>query len=170
MTLYLHELTHITLSLLVAFIIWKKLHKHLGVFIASLLGGVLIDLDHLIDYFLAFGTKFNLTYFLKGYQFLKPDKIYTPLHSWELVIILFLSLPAVAILFKQAKEGLIFRVLLLALSISLFLHLSVDVLTNNMLPQSYFLTYRIQNNFDLKKLVTPSHYQKHLLQKNQLFF
>ena len=138
MPLYLHELSHLVLSFFIAFIIWKKLHKHFGVFIAALLGGVFIDFDHLIDYFLAFGTKFNLIYFLKGYQFLKSDKIYVPFHSWELVIILFLTLPAVALLCKQAKEGLFIRMIILAFSISFFLHLSVDVYTNSMKAQSYF--------------------------------
>lgn len=166
MSLYLHEFTHITLSLFVGFIIWKKLNKPISIFAATLLGGVFIDLDHLIDYFLAFGTKFNLFYFLKGYQFLKTEKIYIPLHSWELVIIFFL----IILFFMNFKRFITLRTLLLAFSISLFLHLSIDVFTNNMLPQSYFLTYRMQNNFNLKNLVTPSHYQKHLQQKNNCFF
>lgn len=170
MSLFFHELSHLILSLLVALILWKKLHKHLGVFIASLLGGVFIDLDHLIDYFLAFGIKFNLTYFLKGYQFLKTDKIYVLLHSWELVIFLFLALPAVAILFRQAKEGLFIRILILAFSLSLFLHLIVDVQTNSMKAQSYFLLYRMSNNFELQTMVTTDHYQKHLQLKNQVIF
>lgn len=170
MSLLFHELSHLVLSLLVAFIIWKKGHKHIGVFIAALLGGVLIDLDHLIDYFLAFGTTFNLTYFLKGYAFLKTDKIYVLLHSWELVIILFLALPAVALLCKQAKEGLFIRILILAFSLSLFFHLIVDVQTNSMKAQSYFLLYRMSNNFELKTMVTNEHYLKHLKQKKQIIF
>ena len=76
--------------MLVGFLIWKYLFKNINVFLIAFLGGVLIDLDHLFDYFLAFGAKFNLTYFAKGYQFLKSDKIYIPFHSWEIVIICFL--------------------------------------------------------------------------------
>ena len=63
MPLFFHELSHLVLSLLVGFVIWKKWHKHIGVFITALLGNVFIDLDHLIDYILAFGTKFNLIFF-----------------------------------------------------------------------------------------------------------
>ena len=109
MPLFFHELSHLVLSLLVGFVIWKKWHKHIGVFITALLGGVFIDLDHLIDYILAFGTKFNLIFFLKGYQFLKTDKIYVPLHSWELVIILLLTSIFLLSNLKTRKGNLSFR-------------------------------------------------------------
>lgn len=150
MNLYLHELTHLTLSLLVGLIIWK-ISGNFYVLPAALMGGFFIDLDHLIDYYLAFGATFNLSYFLKGYSFLKTDKIYVLFHSWELVIILFLALPT--------------QPLFLSFSLSLFLHLTFDVFTNNMRVQSYFLLYRLRNKFELKTMVTSEHYHKHLEQK-----
>ena len=173
MNLYLHEFTHLTLSFLVGLTIWK-ISGNVYVLPAALMGGFFIDLDHLLDYFLAFGAKFNLSYFLKGYQFLKTDKIYVLFHSWELVIFLFLTLPAVSCIVALAKmealakEGQMLQPLLLSFSLSLFLHLSVDVFTNNMKAQSYFLFYRINNNFELKTMVTKEHYKKHLKQKKQL--
>jgi hypothetical protein len=171
MNLYFHELTHVVLSVLVGTIIWQRLHTNISVFFAAFIGGFLIDLDHLLDYFLAFGAKFNLTYFLKGYAFLKTDKIYVFFHSWELVIIFFLlflllsnnSFPT----FKPSNLRTI-QILLFSFSLSLFLHLSVDAFTNNMKPQSYFLLYRVHTNFELKKLVTGDHYTHHLKVKYEM--
>lgn len=165
MNLYLHELSHIILSLLVGLIIWK-ISGNVYVLPVALMGGFFIDFDHLLDYFFAFGAKFNLTYFLKGYQFLKTDKIYVFFHSWELVIIILFTLPAVTLM----KEGWTIIFFLLSFSLSLFLHLSVDVLTNNMQAKSYFLIYRMNNNFELKTMVINDHYKKHLKQKKQVIF
>ena len=162
MNLYLHELTHIIISLIVGLIIWK-FSGNFYVILIALMGGFFIDLDHLIDYFLAFGPKFNLAYFLKGYSFLKTDKIYVLFHSWELVFIFF-------VLTFQRSNVRTFQPILLSFSLSLFLHLIVDVLTNNMKPQSYFLYYRIRNKFELKSLVTRDHYQKHLRNKKLIKF
>lgn len=163
MNLYLHEFTHLSLSFFVGFIIWK-ISSNVYVIPAALMGGFFIDLDHLIDYLLAFGFKFNLAYFLKGYQFLKTDKIYVLFHSWELVIFLFFAI----FFFINFKNLITLRTLLLSFSLSLLFHLIVDVFTNNMKPQSYFLYYRIKNKFELKALVTKDHYKKHLKQKRQI--
>ncbi|MFH1188322.1 MAG: hypothetical protein V1652_00565 [bacterium] len=160
MKLFVHLLTHLILSLFVGFIMWRASGSAF-VFAASLMSGLFIDIDHFIDYFLAFGTKFNFVYFLKGYSFLKTDKIYVFFHSWELVIILLLVMPIVALL----GGGWTIVFFLLSFSLSLFFHLTVDVFTNAMLPQSYFVTYRLMHKFDLKTMVTKSHYIKHLDQK-----
>lgn len=172
MSLFFHELTHIILSLLIGFTIWKKIHKHFSVFIVALLGGVFIDLDHLFDYFLAFGTKFNLTYFTSGYQFLKSDKIYIPLHSWEIVIICFLLF----LFFSYFKNFMNFtnlitlKTLLLVFSLSLFLHLSFDTISNELPISSYSFIKRYNANFELKALTYPEHYRRHLEEKALLKF
>jgi hypothetical protein len=173
MSLYFHELIHLCLSLLVGFFIWKCFRTSLSVLFASLLGGFFIDIDHIFDYIMAFGMKLNLFYFFKGYAFLKSDKIYIPLHSWELAIILLCisffyyfrttNSTNSTNLTNSTKQALI-----LAFSLSLFLHLSTDVGVDNVKVQSYSILYRASNNFDLKKLVTPEHYQKHLLQKTHI--
>jgi len=167
MNLLFHELIHIVLSMLVGFLIWKYLFKNINVFLIAFLGGVLIDLDHLFDYFLAFGAKFNLTYFAKGYQFLKSDKIYIPLHSWEIVIICFLLF----LFFAKLKKLITLRILLLAFSLSLFSHLIFDTISNELPMSSYSFIKRANANFELKQLVFPDHYQKHLEeQKNNKMF
>jgi len=71
MILFFHELTHLILSLLSGFFASKftaKKNKYLLVYLFfGILAGLFIDLDHLFDYFLAFGLHFRLDYFLKGF-------------------------------------------------------------------------------------------------------
>ena len=160
MKLIIQELIHFMLSIIVGFFVWQ-ISDNSYALLTALMGGFFIDFDHLLDYFLAFGIKFNLIYFLKGYQFLKTDKIYVIFHSWELsIVLLFIS-------FLVNSTIVPFFV---SFSLSLFFHLVFDVLTNNMFVKSYCLLYRVQNNFELKTMVTNEHYQKHIKQKSEVIF
>lgn len=181
MNIALHELIHLLLSLLPATIIiiafknmFKK-HNYLItlLLITSLIGGFFIDLDHLIDYVLAFGFHFKLDYFIKGYQFLKSDKIYVLLHSYELVVflllisIIFMSFRALARNLSN-KKLMFISLLTFTLGLSMLLHVIFDVIENELPPQTYSLIYRIKNNFDTKNLVYPDHYRYHLEQKKKI--
>jgi hypothetical protein len=170
MNLLVHEVAfHLGGSLLAAYFSWiifaKPKNKFLLFFFAALLGGFFIDIDHLFDYFLAFGPHFNLTYFFKGYQFLKSNKIYIPFHSAELAIILIIT----PLLIKKYRPQLLYYSITLLLffsfGLSLLFHLSADVMINELPVRSYFLTYRIIYNFELKELVYPQHYQRHLKER-----
>jgi len=170
MSLFFHELAHLSSSLLVVYLVWKiylhgKKDNHKAIFfvsISAIMGGLFIDLDHMIDYYLAFKLNFNLNYFLKGYEFLKTGRIIIPFHSFELVIIL---LAIVFIINDKLSKALI-----LAFALALFFHLIIDVNVNKLPVKSYFLLYRVKQNFQLKKLVTPNHYQKYLNQKKKVKF
>lgn len=184
MSLFLHELTHLTLSLLAGYIAWKifylKNKKNLFIsFLTGLIGGFFIDLDHLFDYFLAFGFRFRLDYFLKGYQFLKSDKIYIPLHSFEIVIILFIIYYLLSIgyknflrfkNFKNFKNFITLKTLIFAFSLSLLFHIAFDIVENELPPSTYSFIYRISKNFELKNLVYLDHYPYHLEQKKKIIF
>ena len=162
MDLFFHLSLHILTSIMAGYIVWKIWKKPIAAFLTAFIGGVLIDLDHLIDYFLAFGLSFNLEYFAKGYQFLKSDKIYILFHGWEYVIIL-IVLAIWIIKNKTAKS------VFLALARGLFFHLSVDCITNDGAKIStYSIIYRTKNNFDLNPLVTPEHYQEHQMRRKDL--
>lgn len=158
MNLALHELSHILLSVIVGLIMYKRYKKLLLSFLAALIGGFFVDLDHLIDYWLAFGWDFNLKYFLKGYQFLVSDKIYVPLHGWEWVIVL----PAISFVLKRYT---IIAALCLAFAFGLATHLVIDTFVNDMKPQSYFISYRILHKFDAQPLVTSEHWVEHQKRK-----
>ncbi len=170
MNLFFHELIHVILSLLVAYCIWKfsnlrsKVYHLKSIIFASLLGGFFIDIDHLFDYVVAFGLRFRIDYFFKGYQFLKSNKIYLLLHSWELVAFIVLI---VLLTFKHSN----FRTLKLALltfSIALFLHLIVDMKVDYVSLRGYSFIYRWTHNFDLNYFVPVEHYQKHLKLKSEV--
>ncbi len=160
MDLFLHESIHVILSLTVAYIVWKLYKKPLPAIIGAVSGGLLIDFDHLFDYFLAFGTKLNVSYFLHGYAFLKSDKIYVPLHAWEWVILL--------VIIVTISKSKILKSILLSCALALFLHLLVDVKVNHVTFLGYSIIYRTENKFELQRLVTADHYKNHVQQKRSL--
>ncbi len=178
MNLFTHELTHIFLSLFSGFIIWKLIsnkQKFLLVsLISGIIGGFLIDLDHFVDYFLAFPYTLNINYFLKGYQFLKSDKIYVPLHSYELILFLLITSIALWNMSLRAKrsnpkQNLFFTsIIVFILSLSMFSHIALDIVDNELPIPTYSLIYRINKNFEIKNLVYPDHYRYHLEQKKIL--
>lgn len=143
----------------IAFRIWRK---SAASFAGGMLGGLLIDLDHLIDYFLAFGFNFKLGYFANGYQFIKSDKVYVLFHGWEYVIILF---GAVYIIKNLKLKSLVFT-----LAMGAFFHLSADVLINNTSVKFYSIIFRAKNDFEIERMATPEEWQKHLLEKSAINF
>lgn len=168
MDLFIHLSLHIFTGLLAGFVVWKIWGNSKWSFGFGMMGAFLVDLDHFVDYFLAFGWSFSaswrIEYFLKGYQFLKSDKIYVLLHGWEYAII-FAVLAIWVIQNKTAKSAI------LALAIGLFFHLSIDSLMNEGAQiKTYSVIYRIKNNFNLEKLVTPEHYLDHQKRKKLIEF
>jgi len=102
------------------------------------LGGILIDLDHLFDYFLFFGWDFRLDKFLSSY-FLLSGKVYLPFHSWELIFIL-------------SFFTLVYNSLWLSIfTLSLGLHILTDHIQRKD-PLFYFMLYRLFCNFEVGQL------------------
>ncbi len=126
--------------------------------LAGLLGGFLIDLDHVLEYFFAFGLKFNLYEFLNGYQFLSSDKIYLIFHAFELFPILLIL---VYLLVK--KKTLSF--FLLTLAFSGFVHLISDCYINNYPPRNYSIIYRASKNFSAPELLREHQWEANLKAK-----
>lgn len=163
MSLFWHIFIHIALSLLAGLIIFLVWRKFWLAIIPTLISGVAVDFDHLIDYLLAFGWHFRLDYFERGYQFLKSDKIYILFHAWEYVIIFVV----LAVIFRNNLTKTIF----FSLALGLFFHLGADCLLNEgMRPQAYSIVYRIENNFNTERLVAPEHWQKQIEQKKMVKF
>ncbi len=159
-----HELLHIFSSMTIGVIGGMITKEWTLTITTSLIAGVFIDLDHLYDYWRAFGIKFNLKYFLKGYQFLKNEKIYLPLHAWELVFLLFFIT-----YFIDFTNFMNFKTILLTFSFSLFFHLVIDIFTNKLFFSSYLYLNRLFSRFQLEKLVSKEHYRKSLKLKNDRF-
>lgn len=156
MSLFLHLLIHFTFALLAGFIVWLFFRRNLiWALGGAILGGFLVDFDHFLDYYLAFGWNFNFYWFAKGYEFLKLDQIHLFLHGWEYVIIILI----IGLFLKKPK----IKIFLFAVALGLFFHLSGDVAMNEgLMLKSYSLIYKIQSGFQVEKLVTPEHYQYNL--------
>ncbi|MDO8566245.1 MAG: hypothetical protein Q7S04_03620 [Candidatus Moranbacteria bacterium] len=164
MSLPIHLFIHFFFAFVAGGISWFFFGNPVLSFISGFLGGVLIDLDHLIDYFLAFGSRWNLSYFIRGYQFLKSDKVYVLFHGWEYVILLAIVVWAVG---AQSSLG----VALFALGLGGLFHLIADTLINHgMSFRAYSILYRLVNKFEVEKIVTPEHYLEHMREKQSTRF
>tara|TARA_B100001964_G_C14117239_1_gene546654 strand:+ start:202 stop:639 length:438 start_codon:yes stop_codon:yes gene_type:complete len=136
-------LEHLPLTILICIIAFLKTAQ-LEIVFFVLIFGWLLDIDHIIDYSIYLyrnkKIKISLIFFFSGKYFKKNKKIFVFLHSYE--IPLFLNI----IFYSTNNYEYIF------VSISYLVHILQDQFTNNVKPFSYFLTYRLLINFDLKKI------------------
>jgi len=142
MYLILHLLIHLFFAFVAGLIVWLFWgHSEIS-FLAGFLGGFLIDIDHLIDYFIAFGPKFRLSYFLRGYSFLKNDKIYVLFHGWEYVILSVITL----LVIRPSAE---IAAGIWGLTLGAFLHLVADRYINSgMSYKAYSLFFERGKNLN----------------------
>ena len=144
--------THIAVTLIVSFVIFK-IYLSFTLVALVVTGGILIDVDHFIDYFLYAGLKFNLKKFAL-IDFLKSGKVYLFFHSWELIVFIYI----IGSLLGVGKYSL-------ALSSGMLGHLLVDsIFQKTFLPYSLF--YRIWYNFDANKIL-PCFKKKMLNEKGE---
>lgn len=146
--MFIHEFTHFVLSIFAgSLVVWKL--KRWQYIIPALLIGMLVDVDHFLDYFLyKKSLSFDLSEFLVGEYFEKVGRIILLFHGYEYVIILFALSLFIWHKKKQAKVvGVIF-----ALTLSLLFHLLFDTYSYNPKIQSYFFSVRAYHNFDIIKL------------------
>ncbi|MBU1125944.1 MAG: hypothetical protein KKC84_07945 [Candidatus Omnitrophica bacterium] len=108
------------------------------------IGGILVDIDHFIDYFFYFKGSFRARDFFTC-QYLRSGKIYIFLHSWEIVIILTIA------------SNLLHSTHLLVATFSLAVHLAMDNLQRRS-PLFYFLAYRYYKSFDARTLYGGEHF------------
>ncbi len=161
MPLPLHLLIHLTLALSTGYIAGKHFKNIKVGLICGFLGGFLIDLDHVLEYFLVYGFHFNLVYFFQGRQFLLSDQIHLWFHAWEYVLFLLF----LAIILKKYK---LIETILVTVALAISVHLLSDSLINQYPPKFYSLMYRAENNFSAAKLMRPEDYQKNLEWKKEL--
>jgi hypothetical protein len=143
MFLFLSELGHLAsyfLAVGVIYLVGRKYFSRKNVFI-GLISAFFIDIDHLFDYFLYYGFKFNLMEFLDGSYFQFTRRVILPLHSIELAT--FLLLTWVFIRKKEKYSWLLFLV------VGLFVHLVFDMYSNRMPWYAYALLYRVATGFSV---------------------
>ena len=134
---------HIICTLTISGLLYLIL-KSSAAFFVSLSAGILIDIDHILDYYIQQGItlKVNKIYFwcLEN----KFRLLILFFHSLELIFLFWVTI----LLFKLG----IFWV---AFAIGLTQHMVLDILFNNrdIYPRSYFLTFRIIKRFKREELL-----------------
>ena len=147
----LHLFIHFFLAIATGYLLGRHFKKvWLGI-IFGFLGGFLIDLDHVLEYFFVFGLRFNLVYFLQGREFLTGEKVHLIFHVWEYLPLLVL----IAIIFRKRK---IFQAAILTLAVAASVHLLTDCLINSYPVKFYSIVYRAENGYSAQKLFSPEQY------------
>lgn len=148
-----HEIVHFSLSLFAIAITLRFLKKRrklspklIGlVSLGGFLGELLLDTDHLFDYFLAYGPQFIPNFLIRGDMFGKLQKVYVPFHAWEWIIL------AAALTYVTKNVAL--RYFLLAITLGILFHLVYDTFYNHVPILGYSILYRFIHGFDLNTLI-----------------
>ena len=138
---------HVIVSLVLGGGIWVFTQS----FIAGLLclfSGILIDVDHLIDYVINSGLKgFSVEEFYwtclklpQQKEQSKFKKVYLIFHAWEIAILLW----AGCLLFKS--------IYFLAIALGYTAHILMDNAVHVFHPFSYFIIYRLRKDFRTSRL------------------
>jgi hypothetical protein len=138
-----HETVHILISLLVALLIWRVFMDKKTAILAFLVG-ILLDVDHLFDYFSWFGFQDNFKNFFNVASYIHPSgKVYVPLHGWE-------WLPFFWLTGKFFNKKIKTKGLEWAILFSVLVHLIWDNFSFIHHPWAYSFFFRLFNNFDLR--------------------
>ena len=140
---FTHELTHLLITVLISFFIWRRF-RDFRLILVVFLFGIFIDIDHWFDYFVWFGSKINLSNFFHVASYVhQSGKVYIPFHGWEFIIIFWLVGRWLGKIFKiKGMEW--------AITISYLAHLLWDNFSFTHHPLAYSFLFRLINNFSLK--------------------
>lgn len=139
-------LVHVSTSAMLSGTVYAATYSP-DIAIACFLSGILLDLDHLLDYFLLAREQYSLKNFRSWCDDARWERIILLLHSYEIYFVL------CVITFHFQHE------LLIGLMLGTGLHLMLDELGNRfsqrdymLSPWFYFLVYRISVGFHNEKL------------------
>ncbi len=108
---------------------------------ASLIAGVLLDLDHGFDYLREYGLRVDLPFFFRSFHNTLYRRVMITLHAWEW----FPLLGGAAILMHGNP-------FLVGMLIGMAQHLVFDQFTNGACRWGYFFSYRVMKNFDTAEI------------------
>ncbi len=131
---------HITASIILSAFFFA-ISKSWIIFTSSLLSGVLIDLDHVLDYFCEFKKRFSVKKFFDIYYNGNVLFIMVIFHSWELLALL--SICAILMSWNPWIIGI---------TIGFTQHVVVDQIFNKPNKWLFFFLWRLNNGFDAKKM------------------
>ena len=125
--------SHVAASLIASAATYA-LSQSLTMAAVTLLSGIFIDADHLIDYVVMNRPPYSIRRCINIYYKSRLTHVFLLLHSWELLGIL--ALAAMASHGNPVATGLL---------IGMGHHLLLDQIFNNPYPLGYFLTFRLYN-------------------------
>jgi len=127
---------HLVISGIVASIFYIYFKSAVYSFVCFL-SGIIIDVDHILDYYLHYRTfSAGLKHFYNTCIETEIDKLHLILHSYELIFILWI------LVFMFPKD-----LLLIAVSVGLTQHMLADQLGNKVDKLAYFFIFRLQKGF-----------------------
>lgn len=109
----------------------------------SFIGGVFIDADHVLDYWIQHPFRMDLAHFFATCEEYKLKKTYLFAHSFEL-------LPLLALLVYFTGSPWI-----TGFALGWSQHILLDYFNNYTTPLGYFLTYRAAKGFGIRHVFTP---------------
>ena len=119
--------------------------KNLKIAMGCVASGVLVDLDHLIEYRNYCGTQWDWEEFSSGIYFDKKGTFKLIFHSWEAACVLWSIV--------LSRDGIRKRSLLYGIAAGYTLHLILDQIGNNLNKMGYFELYRWIVDWQQDKLV-----------------
>lgn len=139
-----HELSHIIMYVIciIPVYLYRKQLINFITFFAGLIATLIIDIDHLLDYYFyskSFRAPMSIQGVFKGEYFELSNKAYLFFHTWELVILL--------VLLYISKKSDKYAPVLLFIIIGLIAHLTFDTLSYGFNWDVYFLINRFLNNY-----------------------
>lgn len=121
--------------------------KSLSGALTCVASGVLVDLDHIIEYgkyCFDYKQKWSWKEFFSGTYFDVKETVYVVFHSWEVAVLL-----AILLIMKKNGDGY----MLFGAFMGYSLHLVLDQIGNNLKKFSYFELYRFKNKYEQTLLI-----------------
>ena len=109
-------------------------------FIVSFLSGVLVDIDHVVDYLRQHPASYDIVHFFKTCEEYRLKRVYLWFHSIE-----FLALIGVVTYLTRS-------ICLMGFMLGLAQHLAFDIIFNRGFSWTYFLVFRWKHGFRGEKV------------------
>jgi hypothetical protein len=143
---------HVIASVIISALVWWWLRSSAAA-LACFLMGVLVDLDHVIDFLYNSRRHLRIHRFFAVFEFEILENIFVFLHSWEFALVW------LALLFCGPGVR---QPVTLGLFIGFVTHLGLDNLFNRHSRWAYFLLYRLRHGFAGKYYYGAREYRRRL--------
>ena len=134
-------LGHVIASCIISSLVWI-FFKSFACAAVSFASGILIDKDHLIDYYISHGFTLKARAVYDSCLHMRLKRLYLIFHSYELIAIFWAAIYVFSLsnIWKAAAIGFT-------------QHLIIDQFTNPIKRPGYLLAYRIVNGFKTDSIV-----------------